>query len=97
MKRRTILQSALLCTLLVCLGRAHAFECNVCHSKNAAMVRMHKATQAKGTGCFDCHKVGEKLMGNGQPKDRDSLLKQRIADPLCVGCHTGPTTGRDNR
>jgi hypothetical protein len=65
-----------------------AFQCNVCHSKNPAMVRMHKAVQAKDIGCFDCHKIGEKLMGKSQPKDRDSLLARRATDPLCVGCHT---------
>ena len=87
MKRRVIVQCALISILLAGAGLARAFECNVCHSKNPAMVRMHKATQAKGTGCFDCHRVGEKLMGKGQPKDRDSLLKRRVADPVCVGCH----------
>ena len=68
-------------------GSALAFQCNVCHSKNPAMVRMHKATQAKDIGCFDCHKVGEKLMGKSQPKDMASLLKRRATDPMCVGCH----------
>jgi len=64
---------------------ADAFECNECHSKNPAMVKMHDAL--KGQGCFSCHKIGEKLMGKAQPKDRDSLLKRRVIDPLCVGCH----------
>lgn len=68
------------------INNAAAFQCNECHSKNPAMVRMHKALQ--GRGCFDCHKIGEKLMGKSQPKDRDSLMKRRVADPLCVGCHT---------
>lgn len=62
-----------------------AFECKVCHSKNPAMVRMHKAVQ--GRNCFGCHKIGEKLMVKGAPKDRDSLLKRRATDPLCVECH----------
>jgi hypothetical protein len=77
----------LLCALFISDNTARAFECNVCHSKNPAMVRMHKATQAKGIGCFDCHKVGEKLMGKGRPKDRESSLKRRVADPACVECH----------
>lgn len=68
------------------ISNAAAFQCNECHSKNPAMVRMHEALQ--GRGCFDCHKIGEKLMGKGQPKDRDSLMKRRNADPLCVDCHT---------
>ena len=69
------------------VSAASAMECNVCHSKNPAMVKMHKATKAKDINCFDCHKIGEKLMGKGQPKDRDSLLKRRVADGVCKGCH----------
>ena len=64
---------------------ATAFECHECHSKNPAMVRMHTAVQ--GRGCFDCHRIGEKLMGKGQPKDHASLLKRQGNDPLCVECH----------
>ena len=61
------------------------FECNVCHSKNPAMVRMHQAL--KGQGCFGCHKPGERLMGKQQPKDRESLLQRRTTDALCTPCH----------
>ncbi len=64
---------------------ADAFECNVCHSKNPAMVRMHQAL--KGQSCFGCHKVGAKLMGKGQPKDHDSLLKRRQSEEICLPCH----------
>lgn len=78
---------------------ARAFECNVCHSKNPAMVKMHKAV--KGRNCFGCHKIGEKLMGKGAPKDRESLLRRRVSDPLCVECHAtqgktaaGPDPGK---
>jgi hypothetical protein len=71
--------------LLLTSMRALAFECNVCHSKNPAMVKMHKAV--RGRNCFDCHKIGEKLMGKAQPKDRESLLRRRASDPLCVECH----------
>ena len=70
---------------LASAGTAGAFECKVCHSKNPAMVRMHKALQ--GRGCFDCHKVGGKLMGKSQPTDRESLVKRREADGACVECH----------
>lgn len=87
MKRLVVSRIALSCALLLCRTEADAFECRVCHSKNPAMVRMHKATQAKEIGCFDCHRVGEKLMGKGQPKDRESSLKRRVADPACVECH----------
>ena len=64
---------------------AHAFECNECHSKNPAMVRMHQAVQ--GRDCFGCHKIGEKLMGKGIPRDKSAQLKRRETDPLCVECH----------
>jgi hypothetical protein len=87
---RTITTTAIIVLALQLLvsGSALAFQCNVCHSKNPAMVRMHKAVQAKEIGCFDCHRIGEKLMGKSQPKDRDSLLKRRATEPVCHGCHT---------
>ena len=64
---------------------ALAFECDTCHSKNPAMVRMHKALQ--GQNCFGCHKMGAKLMGKGQPKDKESQIKRRQSDELCLTCH----------
>lgn len=85
MKRHVLSLFTLTWTLLLIHPESEAFECNVCHSKNPAMVRMHQAL--KGRNCFECHKMGEKLMGKGQPKDRESLLKRRVADPTCVECH----------
>ena len=67
------------------LAWAGAFECNVCHSKNPSMVKMHEAV--RGRGCFGCHKVGERLMGKGQPKDKASLMERRVNDPVCIECH----------
>lgn len=64
---------------------AEAFQCNECHSKNPAMVKMHQAVQ--GRGCFGCHKIGEKLMGKGQAKDKQTLLARRAVDELCRECH----------
>ncbi len=66
---------------------AHSFQCNVCHSKNPAMVAMHKAVQAREIGCFDCHRMGEKLMGKAPAKDRNSLLARRAMEPVCKECH----------
>ena len=64
---------------------AFGFQCNECHSKNPAMVRMHKALQ--GRDCFACHKIGEKLMGKGIPRDKVAQMSRRVSDPLCVECH----------
>jgi hypothetical protein len=66
---------------------ALAFKCNVCHSKNPAMVRMHRAVQEKEIGCFDCHSMSDKLMGKGKPKDQAALHQRRETEPVCVGCH----------
>ena len=93
MKQHPVTCLVLSCMLLLGGSRADAFECNVCHSKNPAMVRMHKAIQAKEIGCFDCHKVGEKLLGKGRSKSLESLLKRRSANPACVGCHDKPAEG----
>ncbi|UFS72286.1 NapC/NirT family cytochrome c [Geomonas sp. RF6] len=77
--------STLLITLLLGAVQAQAFECNECHSKNPAMVRMHQAL--KGKNCFDCHKIGEKLMGKGVPRNREAQMSRRVSDPLCTSCH----------
>ncbi len=79
-----------LISITVCLLplTAQAFECNVCHSKNPAMVRMHQTL--KGQNCFGCHKMGTKLMGKGQPKDHESLMKRRQTEEICLPCHGAP-------
>jgi len=82
-----MLRSAIFFLLLLSPFPALAFKCNVCHSKNPAMVRMHRAVQEKEIGCFDCHRVGDRLMGKSEPKDRDSLLRRREAEKICAGCH----------
>lgn len=71
--------------LLLAAQVAYGFECNVCHSKNPAMVKMHKAL--KGRNCFDCHRMGEKLMGKGIPKDKAAQLKRRETEEICFECH----------
>ena len=70
---------------LLSVPAAYAFQCNECHSKNPAMVRMHTAVQ--GRGCFGCHNIGENLMGKGLPKDLSLLMKRRATDQQCVECH----------
>lgn len=71
--------------LLFAAGQVHGFECKVCHSKNPAMVRMHKELQ--GRNCFDCHRMGEKLMGKGIPKDKAAQIKRRESEQICFECH----------
>lgn len=44
-------KAVLFVMFLLTAQKAQAFQCNECHSKNPAMVRMHKALQ--GRGCFD--------------------------------------------
>ena len=79
------LVTAFLLCLSLHINPAYAFECKECHSKNPKMVTMHKAFE--GRNCFDCHNIGEKLMGKGKPKDLDSLLKRRTTDSSCIECH----------
>lgn len=63
--------------------------CNVCHSKNPKMLKMHKAIQQRSEiDCFTCHKIGDKLMGKGEPKDRGALLGRRTNEEICKTCHT---------
>lgn len=82
MSFRMIVASIAVCSLPTAVS---AFECNVCHSKNPAMVKMH--TALRGHNCFDCHRVGDKLMGKAVPKDRDSQIKRRQSEAVCRRCH----------
>ncbi|TAN44568.1 MAG: hypothetical protein EPN22_06320 [Nitrospirae bacterium] len=52
-----------------------AVACNVCHSKNPKMVKMHK-NFTNMSDCFKCH---------GMQKQRTP--EERSTDPLCTGCH----------
>lgn len=81
---RSVIISLLLS--LFCISTTLAFECKVCHSKNPKMLEMHK--RAEGHNCFGCHRVGERLMGKGVPKDRDAQIKRRSTEPVCLPCHT---------
>ncbi|HTY20475.1 MAG TPA: cytochrome C [Geobacteraceae bacterium] len=87
MKRISVPAMVLWVWAIASASEVQAFQCNVCHSRNPAMVGMHKAVQGKGIGCFDCHKVGENLMGKAEQKDRASLLSRRAIDSPCVECH----------
>lgn len=71
--------------LLITTQSAFAFQCNECHSKNPAMVKMHKALQ--GRDCFACHRIGEKLMGKAVPKDKAAQMQRRTTEAICLECH----------
>jgi hypothetical protein len=73
--KRTALSIAI---MLSCALSSPAFSCNVCHSKNPKMVRMHEALQFKD--CFTCHKPGSLKTGA-------ELKGQMTSDPRCVTCH----------
>jgi len=83
--QKHLVSTVALLGMLLFASQASAFKCTVCHSKNPKMVAMHKANQGKD--CFGCHKVGERLMGKGRPRDMASLLKRRVTDAECLPCH----------
>ncbi len=64
--------------LLAANLNAFAFQCNVCHSKNPKMVKMHQALGYKD--CFKCH-------GFKGKKSKEELKVQMVTDDLCKGCH----------
>lgn len=55
-----------------------ASACNVCHSKNQNMVRMHAALEYKN--CFLCH-------GPTADRSGENQKARRVSDKLCVRCH----------
>lgn len=52
--------------------------CNVCHSKNPKMVKMHEELGFKD--CFKCH-------GQGMEKTPEGKKAQMISDQRCMPCH----------
>jgi hypothetical protein len=64
--------------IIVLLSPASSLACNVCHSKNPKMVRMHEALEFKN--CFTCHGPGAKKM-DGDPKTA------MMSDERCFQCH----------
>jgi predicted CXXCH cytochrome family protein len=75
---------SLLIPLLAALAAFTPFDayakCNVCHSKNPKMVRMHEALGFKD--CFKCHNPFD----GKAPEDR---RHHKSSDPLCLICHEG--------
>ncbi|HSB32619.1 MAG TPA: hypothetical protein VLD55_13535 [Candidatus Sulfobium mesophilum] len=68
--------------LMVAAGLAPAGQaasgCNVCHSKNPRMVRMHEELGFKD--CFKCH-------GQGLQKTPEGRKAQMLGDGRCISCH----------
>jgi predicted CXXCH cytochrome family protein len=65
-------------TFLMLIAYAPAHACNVCHSKDPKMVKMHAALGFKD--CFVCHGPAAKRIPQDQKTQMDT-------DPLCSGCH----------
>lgn len=67
-----------LAAALMLLGRPYAFGCNVCHSKNPKMVKMHQELEYKN--CFNCHNPSRKRTAEDQKA-------QMAGDDRCIRCH----------
>jgi predicted CXXCH cytochrome family protein len=70
--------SGLICISLMLISYSPSSACNVCHSKNPKMVKMHAELGFKD--CFNCHGPGKKTAYQDQPTRMN-------VDPLCIGCH----------
>ncbi len=70
--------AAVLAVLATFLIQTDAMSCNVCHSKNPKMMKMHKELEYKD--CFNCHGPGQKR----SPEDQKRLM---VSDQLCIRCH----------
>ena len=66
------------CVIAVLLWYPPSFACNVCHSKNPKMVRMH--TELGYKDCFTCHMPGKR-------KSPEEWNQQRESDEKCIRCH----------
>lgn len=68
----------LLAVVMTYLGQTDAFCCNVCHSKNPKMVKMHKELEYKD--CFNCHGIGQK-------RSLEDQRKLMVSDQRCIRYH----------
>jgi len=55
-----------------------AHGCNVCHSKNPKMVKMHEELGFRD--CFKCH-------GQGLERTQERQKAQMTDDSRCISCH----------
>ncbi len=77
MKRIMILLLLLTAAWLFPFGD-EIYACNVCHSKNPRMVRMHEELGFKD--CFRCH-------GQGLARTPEEEKTQMTGDGRCTTCH----------
>jgi len=69
---------AIVCVIAVLSSYSYSFACNVCHSKNPKMVKMHAELGYKD--CFTCHMPGKR-------KSSEEWKLQRESDEKCLRCH----------
>ena len=69
---------ALVCVIAVLSWYPPSFACNVCHSRNPRMVKMHAELGYKD--CFTCHTPGTR-------KSSEEWRLQREGDEKCTRCH----------
>jgi hypothetical protein len=76
------MKTVLIFTLVIAACVAPAVRevsgCNVCHSKNPKMVKMHEELGFKD--CFTCH-------GQGLDKTPKVQKAQMLGDKRCIPCH----------
>lgn len=75
--RTLFLLILLIAAWIVAAGR-EASCCNVCHSKDPKMVKMHQELGFKD--CFKCH-------GQGLEKTPERQKARMIGDEHCIPCH----------
>ena len=75
---KTLLLFTLVIAAWIAPAGREASGCNVCHSKNPKMVRMHEELGFKD--CFKCH-------GQGLDKTPEGRTAQMTRDSRCVPCH----------
>ncbi len=75
---KTLLLLTLVIAAWVVPAGREASGCNVCHSKNPKMVKMHEELGFKD--CFKCH-------GQGMGKTTEEKKAQMTGDKRCTPCH----------
>ncbi len=75
---KKVLFFTLVLAAMVAQAGREASGCNVCHSKNPKMVRMHEELGLKD--CFKCH-------GQGLQKTPEGRKTQMLGDERCISCH----------